>query len=61
MVLAELVISSTGLGELIETFRTNFYTADLIAVLIVLMLIGVLGDIVVRRLEVAMVPWKEQK
>jgi NitT/TauT family transport system permease protein len=59
MVLAELVISSTGLGDMIEGFRSNFHTSSLIAVLIFLMLLGVVGDILVRRFEIAIVPWKD--
>jgi NitT/TauT family transport system permease protein len=59
MVLAELVISSTGLGDMIEGFRSNFYTASLIAVLIFLMFLGVLGDVLVRRFETALVPWED--
>jgi NitT/TauT family transport system permease protein len=59
MVLAELVISSTGLGNLINDYRANFETASLMAVLIVLMLLGIIGTALVRRFEIAVVPWKE--
>lgn len=60
MVLAELVISITGLGDMIEGYRTNFQTANLMAVLIVLMLMGVIATELVRRFEIAIVPWKER-
>jgi len=59
MVLAELVISSTGLGDLINEYRSNFETSALMAVLITLMVLGVLGTELVRRFEIAVVPWKE--
>lgn len=59
MVLAELVVSTTGLGELISFYSHNFYTASLVAILLVLMLIGVLGTALVRHFEIAMAPWRE--
>jgi ABC-type nitrate/sulfonate/bicarbonate transport system permease component len=59
MVLAELIISSTGLGELIDLYRANFDTASLMAVLIVLMLLGVFATYVIRLIEQALVPWRE--
>jgi NitT/TauT family transport system permease protein len=59
MVLAELVISSTGLGNLINGYRANFQTPALMAVLIALMLMGVIGTEIVRRIEIAIVPWKD--
>lgn len=59
MVLAELVVSTTGLGDLISFYSHNFYTASLVAILLVLMLIGVLGTALVRHFEVAMAPWRE--
>ena len=59
MVLAELIISSTGLGELIDLYRANFDTASLMAVLIVLMLLGVLATYLIRLVEQALVPWRE--
>ena len=59
MVLAELVISSTGLGDLVNEYRANFETSALMAVLIALMLMGILGTEIIRRIEVAIVPWKD--
>jgi len=59
MVLAELVVSTTGLGELIDWYSHNFYTASLVAILLVLMLIGVLGTALVRHFEIAVAPWRE--
>jgi NitT/TauT family transport system permease protein len=61
MVLAELIISSTGLGELVDLYRANFDTPSLMALLIALMMIGVIGTEIVRRFEIAAVPWKDVK
>jgi len=58
MVLAELIVSSTGLGLLLNTYAQLFDTAALIGVVIVLMLIGVLGTALVARLESAITPWR---
>jgi len=59
MVLAELVVSITGLGELVDFYSHNFQTASLLAVLLVLMLMGVFGTALVRHFEIAAAPWKE--
>lgn len=59
MVLAELVISTVGLGDLMEFYSHNFQTASLLAVLFVLMLMGVGGTALVRRFEIAFSPWRE--
>lgn len=59
MVLAELVVSTTGLGDLISFYSHNFKTASLVAVLLVLMFMGVIGTALVRRLEFAVAPWRE--
>jgi ABC-type nitrate/sulfonate/bicarbonate transport system permease component len=59
MVLAELVVSTTGLGDLMSFYSHNFKTASLVAVLLVLMLIGVIGTALVRHFEVAIAPWRE--
>lgn len=59
MVLAELVVSTTGLGDLISFYSHNFKTASLVAVLLVLMLLGVIGAGLVRRFEIAIAPWRE--
>jgi ABC-type nitrate/sulfonate/bicarbonate transport system permease component len=58
MVLAELLISSTGLGQLVDYYRAYFDTSSLMAVLISLMLLGVIGTALVRRFEIAVVPWR---
>jgi ABC-type nitrate/sulfonate/bicarbonate transport system permease component len=58
MVLAELLISSTGLGQLVDYYRAYFDTSSLMAVLISLMLLGVIGTELVRRFEIAAVPWR---
>jgi ABC-type nitrate/sulfonate/bicarbonate transport system permease component len=59
MVLAELVVSITGLGELVDFYSHNFRTAALLAVLFVLMLMGVGATALVRRFEIALAPWRE--
>ena len=58
VVLAELIVSTTGLGLLINTYAQLFDTAALIGVVIVLMVIGVVGTALVARLESAVAPWR---
>ncbi len=58
MVLAELLVSTTGLGLLLNTYSQRFDTAALIAVLLVLMLLGVVGTALVARFEKAISPWR---
>lgn len=58
MVLAELVVATTGLGELVDFYSHNFQTASLLAVLFVLMLMGVVGTSLVGRFEAAVAPWR---
>jgi NitT/TauT family transport system permease protein len=59
-VLAELVISATGLGALLEGFSHVFDTASLMATLIFLLLLGVLLQVLVERIEVAVAPWRRR-
>lgn len=58
MVLAELIVSTTGLGLLLHTYAQLFDTAALIGVVIVLMVLGVLATAAVARLETAITPWR---
>jgi len=58
-VLAELVVSITGLGLLLSGFAHVFDSASLIAVLISLLLLGLILQVVVARLERAIAPWRE--
>lgn len=58
MVLAELLVSTTGLGLLLNTYAQLFDTAALIGVVIVLMLLGVIGTAAIARLETAITPWR---
>lgn len=58
MVLAELLVSTTGLGLLLNTYAQLFDTAALIAVVLFLMLIGVVGTALVARVETAVTPWR---
>jgi ABC-type nitrate/sulfonate/bicarbonate transport system permease component len=57
-VLAELVISVTGLGALLDNFSHVFDTASIIATLIFLLLLGVLIQVVAARVEIAVAPWR---
>lgn len=56
-VLAELLVSSTGLGLLLSGFSQRFDTASLIAVLFTLMFVGILSTGVIARVERALTPW----
>jgi NitT/TauT family transport system permease protein len=58
-VLAELVVSITGLGQLLSGFATVYDTASLIAVLLFLLLLGVVLQAIVARMEVAIAPWRQ--
>jgi ABC-type nitrate/sulfonate/bicarbonate transport system permease component len=53
------VISITGLGELLSGYASVFDTASLIAVLLFLLLFGVVVQVVVARVEVAIAPWRQ--
>lgn len=57
-VLAELLVSTTGLGLLLTGFSQVFDTASLIAVLLVLMGLGILATAMVARVERALTPWR---
>lgn len=57
-VLAELVISITGLGELLQGFASVYDAASLIATLLFLLLLGVVLQAGVARLESAIAPWR---
>lgn len=57
-ILAELVISITGLGELINGYAHVFNTASIMATLFFLLLLGVIATAVVARFEVAITPWR---
>lgn len=59
-VLAELVISTTGLGELLSGYAHVFDTASLMASVIFLILFGVVLQAIVARIEVAVAPWRRQ-
>jgi NitT/TauT family transport system permease protein len=58
-ILAELVISVTGLGALIDGFSHVFDTASMVATLIMLLLLGVVIQLVATRIEIAVAPWRE--
>ncbi len=58
-VLAELVVSITGLGELINGYAHVFDTASLMATVLFLLILGIVATALVARLEVAVTPWKQ--
>lgn len=58
-VLAELVVSITGLGLLLQGFATRFDTASLIATVLFLLLLGVVLQAAVARVESAIAPWRQ--
>ena len=58
-ILAELVVSITGLGELLSGFAHVFDTASLMATLFFLLLIGLVLTTVLARFEVAVTPWRQ--
>lgn len=58
-VLAELVISITGLGELLSGFAHVFDTASLMATLFFLLIIGLVLTTLLARFEVAITPWRQ--
>jgi NitT/TauT family transport system permease protein len=58
MVVAELLISSTqGLGWLLEGFSGALDIAGVLAIVLFIMLLGVIANAVVQRLEDAVAPW----
>lgn len=59
MVLAELIVSTTGLGLLLNTYAQLFDTAALIGLVLVLMVLGIIGTAFVARLETAITPWRK--
>ncbi len=58
-VLAELVISITGLGELLSGYSHVFDTTSIMATLLFLLLLGVVLTSLVGRFEVAIAPWRQ--
>lgn len=57
-VLAELVVSLTGLGLLLTGFSAAFDSASLLAVLFFLLIVGVVLQALIARIEVAIAPWR---
>jgi ABC-type nitrate/sulfonate/bicarbonate transport system permease component len=58
-VLAELVVSITGLGELLSGFAHVFDTASLMATIFFLLILGQLLTSLLERFEVAVTPWRQ--
>jgi ABC-type nitrate/sulfonate/bicarbonate transport system permease component len=61
MVVSELIIVSVGLGRLINVYRGRFQAADMFAVVIVILAIGVAILLIVKWLERRMTTWKEER
>lgn len=59
MVVAELILVSVGLGRLIQLYRGRFQAADMFAVVIVILIIGVAILLTVKWLERRLSAWKE--
>lgn len=58
MVVSELIIVSVGLGQLINIYRGRFQAADMFAVVIVILVIGVVILFTVKWLERRLSAWK---
>lgn len=58
MVVSELILISVGLGRLITRFSATYRSADIFAVTIVLMVIGVAAIGIVKLIEERLVRWK---
>lgn len=61
MVVSELIIVSVGLGRLINVYRGRFQAADMFAVVIVILMIGVGILLAVKWSERKMTVWKEER
>jgi NitT/TauT family transport system permease protein len=58
MVVAELLISSTlGIGWLLEVFSASLDISAVLAIVLFIMLLGVVANAIVQRLEDAAAPW----
>ncbi len=60
LVAAELVGSDTGLGAMIWTARTFFRNGIVVFGIIVIGIIGVILDLIMRKLEERFIPWRGQ-
>ncbi len=60
LVAAELVGSDTGLGAMIWTARTFFRNGIVVFGIIVIGIIGVILDLIMRKLEDRFIPWRGQ-
>lgn len=58
-VLAELVVSITGLGELLSGYAHFFDTASLMATILFLLILGQLLTSLLERFEMAITPWRQ--
>lgn len=59
MVVAELILVQVGLGRLISIYRGRFQAADMFAVVIVILVIGVTILLIVKWLERRLSAWKD--
>jgi NitT/TauT family transport system permease protein len=60
-VVGEFFGAYSGLGFLVVQYSNAFRTADTMAIVIVLALIGLVANAVLRRVEIALSPWRTTK
>ncbi len=58
MVIAELIVAATGLGDLIGYYSAAFRLDVVMAVVMVLMLMGIALTALIKQLEYIIAPWK---
>lgn len=61
VVLAELLVSSTGFARLINEAAHDFDTSSLIAIILVMMVMGIGGTYIVGHFERAVAPWRKAR
>ncbi len=59
MIIAELLLATTGLGGMIVTYSAVFRTDVIFAVLIVIIMLGVSSVRLIKAIENRLFPWKE--
>jgi NitT/TauT family transport system permease protein len=60
MVVAELLIAGTrGIGILIHIYSSSLDLANVLAIVLFIMFLGILATAVVRWIENALAPWRE--
>lgn len=59
MIIAELLLATTGLGGMIVTYSAVFRTDVIFAVLVVIIMLGVGSVRIIKAIEKKLFPWKE--